>query len=226
MSKYWHAVISVISTLSYLLKDSDDDGMDLYFAISSTKYNSKKSEKLVQKLLEKEKELVGTSNVGLRLSTILHEYQLSLDPSVLSLRSLLSKAKGKTKKPLSVYILTDAVWQPHCNVAEPIRSLVETLRRWGYSRHQAGIQFIRFGHDSDGIEKLDHLDSGLQLGMYVFNEPSRSAYLTNGRTDGLAGMLLILNQQTVMSGKCSWARLMNGSTAITQIRTVDAMQTK
>ena len=173
MFKYSHPVISVISVLSYLLKDSDDDGMDLHFAISPTKYNSKKSAKLVQKLLNKE--LVGTSNLGSRLSNILHEYQSSLDPSVQTLRSRfsLSKAKGKSKKPLSVYILTDGVWQPHSNVVEQITSLVETLRRWGYSRHQAGIQFIRFGNDSEGIEKLEHLDSGLHLAMYVINPPSR-----------------------------------------------------
>ena len=193
-----------------MLKKTDDDGMDLYFTISKTKHNYKTSSNFMQNLQLKRQ--VGTSDIGSSLSTILHEYQMYLHQPVPNRRmALFGRAKPKGKKALNVYVLTDAVWQPQSNAAEPVESLVATLKELGYPRKQVGIQFIRFGSDPKGIKKLEHLDSGLGLSMYVVvvEEPRDSAMLID-----YAGILSMQSPQTVTSGKCSWAQLTNGSMVI------------
>lgn len=67
---------------------------------------------------------------------------------------------------MNIYILTDGVWEPNSDVAGAILSLARTLLESDYPPRQVAIQFIRFGHDPEGAEKLDHLASG-HLGMYV-----------------------------------------------------------
>jgi hypothetical protein len=165
MRPYWDEVSSVLHVLAYMLKGCDDDGMDLHFTISNKKYKSRNSTGIVQQI--RGKELRGTSDLGSRLSTILHEYQTSLRQPSQNRLSVFSRPKAKVKKPLSVYILTDAVWQPYSDAAEPIESLVGTLKELGFPRTQVGIQFIHFGSDLEGTQKLAYLDQGLGLSMYV-----------------------------------------------------------
>jgi hypothetical protein len=165
MRPYWHNVKSVLRVLAYMLKSCDDNGMDLYFTIATTRCNSKTSTGLVQHLSGKA--LKGTSDIGSRLSTILHEYQTSLRQPISPRWFGFVQAKQGTVKPLNVYILTDAIWQPQSDAVEPITALIKTLQELNYPRKQVGIQFIRFGNDPEGIKKLEHLDSGLGLSMYV-----------------------------------------------------------
>ena len=169
MSPYWEDVCSVLRVLAYMLKDCDDDGMDLYFTISHNKYKFSRSKDFVQQV--RRQVLKGTSDIGLRLSTILHEYQTSLLQPQQKRRSLFGKSKSKGKKPLNVYVLTDAVWQPHSDVAQPVSSLVGTLKELNYPPSYVGIQFIHFGKHPEGIQKLAHLDQNLGLPMYVISRP-------------------------------------------------------
>ncbi len=171
MSLYWKPLITITRVLAYMLKKTDDDGMDLYFTISQEKHNAKTSSELVQKL--QGKACRGTSEIGSRLSTILHQYQMYLQEPVPNRRSLFGKAKPKAKKALNVYILTDAIWQPHSDATEPIASLIAMLKKLDYPRKQVGIQFIRFGNDPGGIDKLEYLDSGLGLPWYVLSRRHR-----------------------------------------------------
>jgi hypothetical protein len=171
MFQHWDRLIVVLRVLAYLLKSTDDDGMDLYFTISKDKQNAKTSSDLVQKL--QGKKLKGSSDIGSRLSTILHQYQVYLQEPAPNRRFSLKKMKPKTKKALNVYILTDGRWQPRSDATEPIASLITMLKTSGYPRKQVGIQFIRFGDDPGGIEKLNHLDSGLGL-LWSVVGPCRS----------------------------------------------------
>lgn len=150
-----------------MLKDCDDDGMDLYFTISQKRYNYKSSKDVVQKVRRQERK--GTSDIGLRLGLILREFQGSLlQPQGQQERwPFFRKSKAKGKKPLNVYILTDAVWQPHSDVAQPVSSLVGTLKRLDLPANYVGIQFVHFGKHPEGIQKLAHLDQHLGLPMYV-----------------------------------------------------------
>src|SRR3954468_24893223 len=44
----------------------------------------------------------------------------------------------------------------------PIEAMIEKQRQLGLPKEQVGIQFIRFGNDQAGIERLQYLDSGLR----------------------------------------------------------------
>jgi hypothetical protein len=148
-----------------MIKDCDRDGMDLYFTISPLKHNSRNSTGLLQHI--QGKSLLGTSDLGSRLTTILHDYETALRRH--ATKRWPSFGRSKNMKPLNVYILTDAAWQPHSDAAEPIKSLIGTMIEFRYPRKQVGIQFIHFGKNADYFKKLEHLDSGLGLSMYVLS---------------------------------------------------------
>jgi hypothetical protein len=160
MRPYWSDVTSVLHVLAYMLKGCDKDGMDLYFTISTSKYNSKNSTGLLHPI--EGKSLQSTSDIGSRLSSILHGYETALRHHETKRWSLFGP---KVMKPLNVYILTDAVWQPQSDAAGPIISMVETLVDLRYPRKQVGIQFIQFGKNPNCTRKLERLDSGLGLPM-------------------------------------------------------------
>jgi hypothetical protein len=162
MKPYWKEVDSVLYVLAYMLKGCDKDGLDLYFTVALSKHNSKVATGIVQHI--RGKALRSTSDAGSRLTTILHDYETKLRRHESKWRpDFLGKLKPV--KPLNVYVLTDAVWQPQCDVAEPIRSMVRTLEELRYPRKQVGIQFIHFGNDPECSAKLAYLDSGLNLSM-------------------------------------------------------------
>ena len=73
------------------------------------------------------------------------------------------------QRPLSLYILTDANWQPN-DVGGFIKDLVQSMRAKRCPREHVAISFIRFGNDQASIDRLDELDHGLSLnaiGVYV-----------------------------------------------------------
>jgi len=57
--------------------------------------------------------------------------------------------------------------RPLGGVDEPIRIFVEKLKDLGLLDTQVGIQFIRFGNDERGMERLQKLDSDLHLPMDI-----------------------------------------------------------
>lgn len=77
--------------------------------------------------------------------------------------------KAKSPKPLSLYILTDGVWEGKSDPRKPIQKLVQTLVGWRMDKAQVGIQFINFGNDPVGLQRLQYLDFelGQELELYV-----------------------------------------------------------
>lgn len=59
---------------------------------------------------------------------------------------------------MNVYVFTDGAWQPRSNLEKLIQKLANTLTALQQPEDQFGIQFIRFGNDPDGIERLERLD--------------------------------------------------------------------
>ena len=98
------------------------------------------------------------------LAKILDEYQEKLG----RLR-LVGKIKHPKSTPLvgcrklSLYVLTDGVWQPNVDLVLEIETLVGHLVDRKLTNKQVGIQFIRFGKNPQAIEKLKKLDSGMGL---------------------------------------------------------------
>ena len=152
-------VLSVVSFLAYLLKDMDDDGLDVRFTQSTERKNAGRTSKLLE--VVSKVAFKGISDMRTRLSQILQEHKIKFGtrapPS-----GYWYKRPRETQKPLSFYILTDGKWQPN-EVGPIILSLVESMKEKKLHKDHVGIQFIRFGQDSKGIDRLNHLDHGLGL---------------------------------------------------------------
>jgi hypothetical protein len=156
MAPHWKSLIKVFEALSYILKDVDPNGLDLSFTVSRDSLTKiKKTSQLLQMVKDRSKSLKGTTDMNLKLTAILEEYQAELE-----------KPKSFFRKailPRNLYILTDGIWEPNCDASGPIKSLVNKLNQLGKGRVQVGIQFISFGENSEAIQRLDNLDSGLGL---------------------------------------------------------------
>ena len=162
MSPYWNDVEAVFGILAYIVKSADPDGIDMYFTMSETKYNSKNrwgrnsSTKLVEHVQEQRRKIRGTSNITYRLDSVLQPY-------ITKLTNAFNLRRGATPRPLNLYVLTDGVWEAGCDPSLTIKKLVDKLIEFGYSKDskQIGIQFIRFGNSEEGGKRLDNLDDNL-----------------------------------------------------------------
>lgn len=166
MREHWTEVENLFGDLAYLIRELDPDGAELYFMISVDTKRSRHTTQLIQMLHSKARNLRGTSNAAIRLASILQGYQKRLDkekepPARFSIR------KTADVRPMNVYVFTNGVWQPNCDVATPIRRLVDKLEALGSPNDKVGIQFIQFGNSEAGRSKLEYLDSSLGLARCV-----------------------------------------------------------
>jgi hypothetical protein len=157
MAEHWPTVHKVFEALSYIVKEADKDGISLYFTISEThEENAKRTSQLLSILDRVQtQENNSTSNIDLRLGKILDDYKNNLD-------SKMRWYKSETK-PLSLYILTDGLWDSGSGGVEPIRNAALKLKDLQMNPHQIGIQFVTFGNDPDGWKRLRQLDDSLDL---------------------------------------------------------------
>ncbi|TVY91861.1 Serine/threonine-protein kinase [Lachnellula willkommii] len=154
-------VVKVFEALSYLVKETDDDGIDLLFTVSGERVSDRKSTtKLVQ--LVKEREHQGNTDINLRVNGLFEDYKAEFNKR----KNLFSKDLKKVK-PLSLYIFTNGVWEEGSDLSEIIRRLVRKLEDVGRTREQVGIEFISFGADPVGLKRMEYLDSELDLSMYA-----------------------------------------------------------
>ncbi|TVY33614.1 Serine/threonine-protein kinase [Lachnellula subtilissima] len=159
-------VVKVFEALSYLVKETDDDGIDLLFTVSGDRVSDRKSTKKLV-LLVKEREHKGDTDINLRLNRLFDDYKAEFQK-----KSRFSKDPKKVK-PLSLYILTNGVWEKGSDLSEIIRLLVKKLEDMGKTREQVGIEFISFGANLVGLGRMKSLDSELSLSMDIIDhEPS------------------------------------------------------
>ncbi|KAL8649187.1 MAG: hypothetical protein Q9210_004551 [Variospora velana] len=161
MKQYKKHIADVVSLLAYIVKDSDDDGLDIHFTQSAYKINSKRSTEISSAIYQQP--YIGISDMRGRLGTILQEHINRFGAPVTPSRSRFGRQRSPhPQKRLSFYILTDAKWQP-TDVGEIIKDMVQKMKAKGLPKEHVGIQFIRFGEDQASIDKLDELDHGLGL---------------------------------------------------------------
>jgi hypothetical protein len=107
-----------------------------------------------------------------RLGKILEPYRAELPKALEPTRHKHFLRHWSSKgRSICIYVFTDGVWQgglrPLGGVDEPIRIFVDRLKELGLLDTQVGIQFIRFGNDKRGMERLRKLDSDLDLQMDI-----------------------------------------------------------
>ena len=165
MHSYWNTELKgVFQALFGLLIPLDTNGIEVYCAMSTTENNFKAVEDAVAFVSAKRPSPHGgQADISNLLGQILDEYRESLESNTSKRRSLL-RVLTRRKKPLTLFVLTDGIWQTHSDPANVIKDTVGTLRKLNKtSTRQVGIEFIRFGNDEHAIQKLERLDSGLGL---------------------------------------------------------------
>jgi hypothetical protein len=157
MKEHWDDVVSLFSVLAYIVKRLDDDGLEMYFTVSLGVEKFRDTTPAVAHL--KSMRPSTYSNINIRLERILRKYQTNLNHQ--RERRGIFWSRAKTIKPLSLYVFTDGAWHG-CDAVAPVEAMIEKQRQLGLPKEQVGIQFIRFGNDKVGMERLQFLDSGLR----------------------------------------------------------------
>lgn len=158
MREHWNDVVSLFSVLAWILKGLGKIRLKVYFTVSTKNLSFSVASAATSYLKAMQHRTY--SNVDLRLGKILTKYQANLEHSRGRRGPLWSKAP-KQMKALSLYVFTDAAWQG-CNAVAPVEMMIEKQKQLLLPKEQVGIQFIRFGNDPIGIERLEYLDSGLR----------------------------------------------------------------
>ncbi|KAI9793927.1 MAG: hypothetical protein M1816_007179 [Peltula sp. TS41687] len=167
MRDHWKEVVKLFTTLAYIVKESDPDGLELCFTCSAGMHNEKHTSRLIDTVKSREppESPRRLSNIDVGLNSILGNYRNKLrrtQQSTQQSRSLISRSSKDVRK-LTLYAFTDGIWQPESDAETPIKYLVNTLDELQMPKEQMGIQFIRFGNDQQGRARLERLDSGLGL---------------------------------------------------------------
>ncbi|KAL8934995.1 MAG: hypothetical protein Q9211_004940 [Gyalolechia sp. 1 TL-2023] len=141
---------------------SDEDGLDIHFTQTTHKATSRRSSAISSSIYQQP--FVGVSDMRGRLQNILQGYIDRFGTLVTpSKPSWLGRHQPPhPQRPLSLYVLTDAKWQP-TDVGGFIKDMIQSMKAKDCPKEHVGIQFIRFGEDPASITKLDDLDHGLGL---------------------------------------------------------------
>jgi hypothetical protein len=150
---HWEDMTELLGIITYMIKSFDKDGLDLYFAQSNAKHNEDTSSKLVS-IVEKRKheEDLGYTDMSVRLEQILGEYASKIQRQ--SWQNIITRG-------LNVYIFTDALWTPLCDIVPAIDKMVEKLVTHKLPEKQVGLQFISFGDDAECLKRLRLVDNYL-----------------------------------------------------------------
>ncbi|KAL8787452.1 MAG: hypothetical protein Q9213_002229 [Squamulea squamosa] len=171
MRPYRPKVEAVSELLSTLTQPYDPDGLDLYFTTESSKLRPKTPEKFLQYL--RERSAYGCPDFRQRFAKIVENYQSQFGRTNYRKKLLHpNSTPSKGPRPLSLYVLTDAVWDPGCTLITEVKNLVALLQEHRLPNKYVGIQFIRFGNDPEGKKRLKTLDSELGLGLDVVDTTS------------------------------------------------------
>lgn len=164
MRPHYEKARKVTELLACLTERYDPNGLDLYFTTDGKNYRPKGNRKVLQ--LFDEHPPNGFADMRARFASIIEPYQARFGK-----RNFLSKlfqpnsTPAKGPRRLSLYVLTDGVWDPECTLITEVKALVAALQKASMANKYIGIQFIRFGDDPEGISRLDTLDFGLQLDL-------------------------------------------------------------
>ena len=190
MATHWEETTALFGVLAYLVKTSDRDGIELFFSVSSNSFLSKNSSSLVD-VVRKHK-AQGNSKIATQIASILEKYRSKLTQN--EKKRILFPRKVQ---PLNLYILTDGLWGLDFDPSSVIRNFVDLLAKLKLDRNQVGIQFISFGNDPIGLERLEQLDDSLGAQVYVSRQ-----MLVLLKLIVVLEILLTPLHRTVMYGRC------------------------
>ena len=164
-------VSTLLRLLCYLVKRKDDDGVDLlYFHDPELGLKKCKTSTEIYDSI-RARTFSGTTTPTKRVNEVLNAYRTKLKTyhsqrlkyEQGSGRHHLFRGPPKLPKKLSVYVLTDAIWEDAQQfgglyLADTIKSLVAELEASECEPSHVGVQFISFGQHEHGLRRLDELD--------------------------------------------------------------------
>lgn len=156
MQSYREEVVPYFKYVSYLVKEADNNGIDVMLTSDmKLRHNTRTSELVSQVIDHFPDGGSGTCNMELCLDKIRQDIMQGI-------RNKQSFWPRRPRVPASIYILTNGVWaddgQRALNAEVPIKSLVKELREEKFGRTHVVFQFIRFGNDAVGRGRLEYLD--------------------------------------------------------------------
>ena len=166
MKPYRQEVKMVLELLWAMVAKHDPDGPELYITSDMKALKPKNDVRVLHELDSRPAK--DAPDMRYCFAQIIEKYQNQFGKRNIRARFrhwMTTPAKGPRK--LSLYVLTDGVWQDRTNLRQVIQTLVEHLIQHKLSNKQIGIQFIRFGNDERGVRRLEGLDSGLKFDLYV-----------------------------------------------------------
>ena len=180
MFQYREEVSHVLEVLSYITSPSDPNGLDLWFTTMAKRQKPKTNAEMLsifRKVMPED-----YSDMKLRFGNIISDYYKSFGKTH-RLRSLVDRSQPlKGPRKLSLYVLTDGVWQGKTDLKPIITDLVGEIQKHELVHNQVGIQFIRFGNDTREQGRLEELDQNFkeEVGLYVYpNLRDDTALLTD-----------------------------------------------
>lgn len=159
MQPHWPSVAETVKLLAYLVKPKDKNGMDLFFSTSPRERaaHSKQASVLGERVEQRKLSPQRLSDLPSALEHILDDTLTRMDRYGSS-RTSITGFMHRRPKLLVIYILTDGAWPAHCDLFPPINSLVRKMENNNFPTGYVGIQFISFGHDPEGLAKMQSLD--------------------------------------------------------------------
>ncbi|KAJ9611408.1 hypothetical protein H2200_004592 [Cladophialophora chaetospira] len=160
MKSNWDEVLNLLGILAYTLKGFDEDGTEVRFTMSDSHYRAKNTTTLSHYV--KKIQPSGTSDIEHSLRRIVEPYlQKASHTSQIPKRFLTERPT----RPLSIYVFTDGVWGPKSDPSGLLTTLTKKLQDPEIAYRDVGIQFIQFGNDQRGAERLKLLDNELSRGL-------------------------------------------------------------
>ncbi|KAF7552103.1 hypothetical protein G7Z17_g4547 [Cylindrodendrum hubeiense] len=147
MQMYKDKVIAAARVLSYYVKDVDHNEMELYFASDVATPRRCTTSTGVESCIRKHKFVEGSCPMSQCLSSLLDHIWEGFKSS---------------NNPVSVYVLTDGVWESGDDqLSFVIAQSARKLAAENISPQRIMVQFIRFGDEPIGYAMLKHLDDDL-----------------------------------------------------------------
>ena len=158
---HWSSMKGLLLLLVDKARYVDEDGMDLKFTTSSTKFVASNKPAAFNKEIEKPQHHPPTqtqTNMSTVLGKILQEYLNMF------------KIKGDKTRKKTIIILTDGKWAAMPDKFAVDRKIVEFSKQLKDLRpnsleedeRRLSIQFVRFGDDHEAVRRLRRLDDRLK----------------------------------------------------------------
>lgn len=157
MQRYRLEVMDTAEALMYPVKDCDPNGIEMRFASEPEKVYKRRKVIGLRTSTTALREVIGRRFDARSLGTCNMESKLN---------KIVDEVVRKGRQ-VSIIVLTDGVWErasqaPGGGVEVTIQSLVRKMAKNSANRTDVSVQFVRFGDDEVGRDRLTYLDDNLK----------------------------------------------------------------